>query len=76
MNLDIENPDELLAYLEQTERITKGEQPNVTVLQGGVSNKTVLLSAKQNLGLSSRHCQNCAWKWTGSATPRESTVKP
>lgn len=43
MNLDIENPSELLAYLEQTERITKGEQPNITVLQGGVSNKTVLL---------------------------------
>jgi 5-methylthioribose kinase len=43
MNLDIENPDELLTYLEQTERITKGEQPNITILQGGVSNKTVLL---------------------------------
>jgi 5-methylthioribose kinase len=43
MNLDIENPNELLAYLEQTERITKNEQPKITVLQGGVSNKTVLL---------------------------------
>jgi 5-methylthioribose kinase len=43
MNLDIENPNELLAYLGQTERITKGEQPKITVLQGGVSNKTVLL---------------------------------
>jgi 5-methylthioribose kinase len=43
MNLDIENSNELLAYLEQTERITKDEQPKITVLQGGVSNKTVLL---------------------------------
>jgi 5-methylthioribose kinase len=42
-SLDVENRDELLAYLEQTGRIAKGEQPKVTVLQGGVSNKTVLL---------------------------------
>jgi 5-methylthioribose kinase len=43
MNLDIEKSGELLEYLKKTERITSDEQPNVTVLQGGVSNKTVLL---------------------------------
>lgn len=43
MNPDIENPDELLEYLRKTERITNDEQPKVSVLQGGVSNKTVLL---------------------------------
>jgi 5-methylthioribose kinase len=43
MNLDIENSKQLLEYLEQAQRITQGEQPKVTVLQGGVSNKTVLL---------------------------------
>ncbi len=41
--MDIENPSELLAYLVQGDRITKDEQPKITVLQGGVSNKTVLL---------------------------------
>jgi 5-methylthioribose kinase len=43
MNLDIENSEELLEYLKKTERITNDEQPKTTVLQGGVSNKTVLL---------------------------------
>lgn len=43
MTLDIENPDELLAYLKQTERIAQDEQPKITMLSGGVSNKTVLL---------------------------------
>jgi 5-methylthioribose kinase len=43
MNLDIENPKQLLEYLKQAERITTDEQPNMTVLEGGVSNKTVLL---------------------------------
>ncbi len=42
-SLDIENRDELLEYLKNTERITSDEQPTSTVLQGGVSNKTVLL---------------------------------
>jgi 5-methylthioribose kinase len=43
MNLDIENSNELLAYLRQTKRIEESEEPKITILQGGVSNKTVLL---------------------------------
>jgi 5-methylthioribose kinase len=43
MSLDIESPTELLEYLKKSGRIPSDEQPKVTVLQGGVSNKTVLL---------------------------------
>src|SRR4051794_16334025 len=42
--LDIERPDDLIAYLQQCERITAGELPEVQVLAGGVSNRTVLVT--------------------------------
>ncbi len=41
--LDIECPDALLAYLKRTHRIAPDEQPIVSTLAGGVSNRTVLL---------------------------------
>jgi 5-methylthioribose kinase len=41
--LDVENFAELLEYLKQTDKIAQDEEPKVTVLEGGVSNKTVLL---------------------------------
>ena len=41
--LDIEQPAELLAYLRATGRIDAAETPRIEVLQGGVSNRTVLL---------------------------------
>ena len=39
--LDIEDPAALLRYLRRTGRIAPDEQPRITVLQGGVSNRTV-----------------------------------
>jgi len=39
--LDIERPEQLLAYLRRTGRIDTGEQPHIVVLAGGVSNRTV-----------------------------------
>jgi 5-methylthioribose kinase len=42
-NLDIEQPERLLAYLQRTERIGAEEQPLIRVLAGGVSNRTVLV---------------------------------
>ena len=41
--LDIENPPELLSYLQAEGWILPGECPAIAVLQGGVSNKTVLV---------------------------------
>jgi hypothetical protein len=41
--LDIENPDALVAYL-HAQRIVE-DRPKVRVLQGGVSNKTVLVNS-------------------------------
>src|SRR6266550_8805490 len=41
--LDIEQPDQLLEYLIQTDRISKTEQLQIHNLRGGVSNKTVLV---------------------------------
>ncbi len=41
--MDIERPSELIAYLRECHHITADEQPRVTVLAGGVSNRTVLL---------------------------------
>ncbi|HJZ48875.1 MAG TPA: phosphotransferase, partial [Roseiflexaceae bacterium] len=41
--LDIERPDELLAYLRRSGHITADEQPAITNLAGGVSNRTVLV---------------------------------
>ncbi len=41
--LDIERPDELLAWLRRTGRIGADEAPAMTVLAGGVSNRTVLV---------------------------------
>jgi 5-methylthioribose kinase len=41
--LDIEETPALLAWLQATNRIARGEQPRVRNLQGGVSNRTVLV---------------------------------
>jgi 5-methylthioribose kinase len=41
--LDIERPGHLVAYLQATGRIDRDERPEVTVLAGGVSNRTVLV---------------------------------
>src|ERR1700740_149942 len=41
--VDIENADDLLRYLRETDRIGKDETPTFRTLRGGVSNKTVLL---------------------------------
>jgi aminoglycoside phosphotransferase (APT) family kinase protein len=43
MTLDIEQPDALIRYLRQQQHITPDETPRITVLQGGVSNRTVLV---------------------------------
>ena len=42
--LDIEDPAALVEYLRRTGRIALDENPRITVLQGGVSNRTVLVS--------------------------------
>jgi 5-methylthioribose kinase len=42
--LDIEQPDQLLAYLRNTGRIEAGEEPLFQALSGGVSNRTVLIT--------------------------------
>lgn len=41
--LDIEQPAALVDYLRQQQRITTTEAPHITVLAGGVSNRTVLV---------------------------------
>lgn len=41
--VDIEDPAQLVAYLKRMQRILPDETLNVRVLQGGVSNKTVLV---------------------------------
>jgi 5-methylthioribose kinase len=41
--LDIEQPDQLLAYLRQHNHIAAGEEVTITPLAGGVSNRTVLV---------------------------------
>jgi 5-methylthioribose kinase len=41
--IDIENPRALLAYLRQAGRIEWDEQPRIRSLQGGISNRTVLV---------------------------------
>jgi aminoglycoside phosphotransferase (APT) family kinase protein len=41
--LDIERPEQLIAYLRTTGRIAPGETPEVRTLAGGVSNRTVLV---------------------------------
>ncbi len=41
LSLDIEQPEQLLAYLVSTRRIERTEQPSFSVLTGGVSNRTV-----------------------------------
>jgi 5-methylthioribose kinase len=42
-NLDIEQPEQLVAYLRRTGRIGANETPVCRVLAGGVSNRTVLV---------------------------------
>jgi 5-methylthioribose kinase len=41
--IDIEDPGALLAYLRQAGRIGRDEQPRISSLQGGVSNRTVMV---------------------------------
>jgi 5-methylthioribose kinase len=41
--LDIEQPNQLIAYLQNTGRIASDEQPIVRTLEGGVSNRTVFV---------------------------------
>src|SRR5262249_30208506 len=41
--LDIEHPGALLTYLRQTGRVAPTEEPEIKVLPGGVSNRTVLV---------------------------------
>jgi 5-methylthioribose kinase len=48
--LDIEQPDELLAYLRQTRRLQPGEIPAIIPLKGGVSNRTVLVERSDGSG--------------------------
>jgi aminoglycoside phosphotransferase (APT) family kinase protein len=43
MPLDLEHPDQLIAYLRQTGRIGPNETPKIRILAGGVSNRTVLV---------------------------------
>jgi aminoglycoside phosphotransferase (APT) family kinase protein len=43
-DLDIEQPGALTDYLRQTARIPPDESPRTEILQGGVSNRTVLVS--------------------------------
>lgn len=42
-SIDIEDPDALLAYLRQSGRIGRDEQACIRSLQGGVSNRTVMV---------------------------------
>jgi aminoglycoside phosphotransferase (APT) family kinase protein len=42
-NIDIENPDQLMAYLEQNAYLAPDQRPLIKVLPGGVSNRTVLV---------------------------------
>ena len=39
--MNIEDPDQLLQYLRQNDRINLSERPHFTPLTGGVSNRTV-----------------------------------
>ncbi|HEV8607628.1 MAG TPA: phosphotransferase [Tepidisphaeraceae bacterium] len=48
MSVDIEQPDQLLTYLKQTNRISPTEIPQIQILRGGVSNKTVLVKRSNN----------------------------
>ena len=43
MIIDIEQQDSLLAYLRSTGHIELHEEPSIQILQGGVSNRTVLV---------------------------------
>jgi 5-methylthioribose kinase len=43
VGLDIENPDQMLAYLRSTGRLATEERPTIRPLTGGVSNRTVLV---------------------------------
>ncbi|MEZ4862938.1 MAG: aminoglycoside phosphotransferase family protein [Caldilineaceae bacterium] len=43
MDLDIEQPESLIAYLRNTGHLAPAEQPTIQVLAGGVSNRTVLV---------------------------------
>ena len=43
MHLDIENSAQLIPYLRQTHRISISDVPKITMLTGGVANKTILV---------------------------------
>jgi len=49
--LDIEDPVALLAYLRHTGRIAPDERPCITILKGGVSNRTVLVERESGEAL-------------------------
>ena len=42
--IDVENIDELIRYLRNSNRIASSETPSVQILNGGVSNKTLLVT--------------------------------
>ncbi|MFL5760890.1 MAG: phosphotransferase family protein [Thermomicrobiales bacterium] len=48
--LDIEQPEALLRYLHDAGRIPRDETPTLTVLAGGVSNRTVLVERRMPAG--------------------------
>jgi 5-methylthioribose kinase len=50
VQLDIEQPGELIAYLRRTGRIEAGEQVRVSILRGGVSNRTVAVERETGDG--------------------------
>src|SRR6266511_5356309 len=43
LDLNIENPDTLLAYLRERGHVGAQEKPDIGVLAGGVSNRTVMV---------------------------------
>jgi 5-methylthioribose kinase len=46
VELDIEKPEQLLAYLRRTGRLAAEERPTIRPLTGGVSNRTVLVECE------------------------------
>jgi len=47
-HINIEDTEQLLAYLHETNRIAKHEAPQFVILKGGVSNRIVWVQRKQN----------------------------
>ncbi len=51
VDLDIEQPEALLMYLRNTGRVGGTETPRMTILKGGVSNRTVLVERGHGVGI-------------------------